>query len=130
MGFPRVHPLADLPRALRTYAWPNPDDERICSAIYRRASGWDRAATFLPGSHRDTLWEKSYMLVGMQNMMQYFFTEPDAVRQLLHRILDFQLGIARHYLRAGVEMAMCGDDLGTQRGLLLSPRIIREFLVP
>lgn len=130
MGFPRVHPLADLPRSLKAYQWPDPDDERICAAIYQRAHGWDRSASFLQGSHRDTLWEKSYMLVGMENMMQYFFTEPDAVRELLHRIMDFQLTIAGHYLRAGVEMAMCGDDLGTQRGLLLSPRIVREFLVP
>ena len=27
-------------------------------------------------------------------------------------------------------MVNCGDDLGTQSGLLLSPRIVAEFLVP
>jgi hypothetical protein len=30
----------------------------------------------------------------------------------------------------GVEMVGMSDDLGTQRGLLLSPKIIQEFLVP
>jgi uroporphyrinogen decarboxylase len=70
------------------------------------------------------------MLVGMQDLMCYFFTEPEAVRELLHRIMDFQLGIARHYLAAGVEMVGMGDDLGTQKGLLLSPEIIHGFLVP
>ena len=130
MGFPRQHPLADLPRALRSYPWPDPDDERICGWIDEQAAGWDSSSTLLNGSHRDTLWEKSYMLVGMQDLMCSFFTEPQAVRELLHRIMDFQLGIARHYLAAGVEMVSMGDDLGTQKGLLLSPEIVHEFLVP
>lgn len=129
MGFPRGNPLADL-RALSTYRWPDPDDERICGLIYRSVEGYRREEQFLCGSHRDTLWEKGYMLVGMENMMCAFHAEPNAAREVLHRIMDFQLGIARHYLSLGVELVMMGDDLGTQRALLLSPRIIHEFLVP
>jgi uroporphyrinogen decarboxylase len=130
MGFPRGHPLADLPASLDSYTWPDPDDPRICNQIYEQAKGWDRESTFLTGSHRDTLWEKSYMLVGMEAMMIDFHAEPAAVKALLHRIMDFHLGIARHYLAVGVEMVGLSDDLGTQRGLLLSPKVIQEFLVP
>jgi uroporphyrinogen decarboxylase len=130
MGFPRGNPLADLACQLSSYEWPDPDDDRICSQIYDQAQGWDSSETLLTGSHRDTLWEKSYMLVGMDNVMCAFYTEPNAVCELLHHIMDFQLGIARHYLDIGVEMVRMGDDLGTQRGLLLSPQIIDAFLVP
>jgi len=130
MGFPRVYPLANLPEAIKTYTWPNPDDGRICSQIYTSVEGWDRSNQFLLGQHRDTLWEKAYMLVGMENLMVYLKTEPEAVRMLFHQIMDFQLGIARHYLKLGIEIAGCGDDLGTQIGLLLSPRTIQEFLLP
>lgn len=130
MGFPRGHPLANLVEALPGYAWPDTNDERICSQIYEQAKDWNRNETFLTGSHRDTLWEKSYMLVGMENVMCFFYTEPEAVRELLHRIMDFQLGIVKHYLSVGVEMVTMSDDLGTQNGLLLSPEIIQEFLVP
>ncbi|MBN1250055.1 MAG: hypothetical protein JXC32_20490 [Anaerolineae bacterium] len=130
MGFPRGHPLADLPHALQDYAWPNPDDARICGQIYEQAASWERDTTFLTGSHRDTLWEKSYMLVGMESMMVSFYTAPDAVRELLHRIMDFHLGIAHHYIEVGVEMVGLSDDLGTQRGLLLSPKVIETFFVP
>jgi uroporphyrinogen decarboxylase len=70
------------------------------------------------------------MSVGMEALMVYFYTEPDFVRQVLHQIIDFQLGIARHYVELGVEVAMLGDDLGTQRGPLLSPRIMNGFLKP
>ena len=55
------------------------------------------------------------MLVGMENMMEYFFTEPGYVREILHRIMDFQLAMARKYLSLGVEVVSLGDDLGTPR---------------
>ena len=130
MGFPQTHPLANLVADLRTYAWPNPDDDRICGPIYARAKDWNRGEKFLNGSHRETLWEKSYMLVGMEDLMCNLHTEPNAVRELLHRIMDFQLDIAKHYLAAGVEMVGMGDDLGTQDGLLLSPEILQTFFAP
>jgi len=133
MGFPRGNPLADLPKALSSfssYQWPDPDDERIIQQVYHQVKGWQKNDNFLCGSHRDTLWEKSYMLVGMEDLMCFFHTEPSAVRELFHRIIDFQMGIARHYLALGVEMAGMTDDLGHQNGLLLSPDIIHEFLAP
>ena len=130
MGFPRGNPLADLPNALPRFQWPNPDDERICGRIYEEVKGWDKSTQFLLGRHRDTLWEKSYMLVGMEDLMCFFLTEPNAVRDLLHGIMDFQLSLSKHYLKLGVEIVSLGDDLGTQSGLLLSPDILHGFLVP
>jgi len=129
MGFPRVNPLAEV-SALRTYRWPDPDDERICGQIYQQAAEFPHDDRFLAGNHRDTLWEKTYMLVGMENAMVYFHSEPGFMREVLHHIMDFQLGIARHYAALGVELVYMSDDLGTQRGPLLSPRIVREFIAP
>lgn len=130
MGFPRGNPLADLVPALRTYRWPDPDDERLVKRIGEQAKDWKREETFLNGAHSNTLWEKTYMLVGMENAMCAFYAEPEAMREVLHRVMDFQLGMAEHYAAAGVDMVAFGDDLGTQSGLLLSPEILQEFLVP
>ena len=169
MGFPKINPLADI-SALRSYSWPDPDDERICAPIYKQMSAFKeksdeaafveqndgaafadqdelsfgrsetsfdhceafpkRSEVFVVGSHRDTLWEKSYMLVGMENIMAYFFTEPNYAREILHKIMNFQLGIARHYINAGVDMVGLGDDMGTQRSLLFGRNIFDEFLEP
>ena len=68
MGFPRVHPLA-RPESLRSYAWPDPQDERIYGRIYEIPEDLDRSEKFLAGSHRETLWEKSYMLIGMEGLI-------------------------------------------------------------
>ena len=130
MGFPRGYPLAALPSSLSGYRWPDPQDDRIFAQIYNQAEGWNKETAFLCGSHRDTLWEKSYMLVGMEDLMCYFYTEPEAVRDLLHHIMDFQIGMAKHYLETGVEIVGMSDDLGTQDGQLLSPEIVHDFFVP
>ncbi len=129
MGLSEVHPLADV-ASLADYAWPDPDDEKICGRIHRLAGMYEKGDQFLGGRHRDTLWEKAYMLVGMETLMVYFHTEPEFVREVLHRIMDFQLGVARHYADQGVEFVALGDDLGTQTGPLLGPRIVEDFLLP
>ncbi|NMC12922.1 MAG: hypothetical protein GYA34_08565 [Chloroflexi bacterium] len=129
MGLPKLCPLEN-PRNLKLYRWPDPDDERIVSRIYRPKKEYVDETAFLTGSHRDTLWEKAYMLVGMQKLMGYFFTEPEFVKDVFHHIMDFQLGIAQHYLKIGVEMVKMTDDLGIQTGPLLGPRIVSKFLIP
>jgi len=129
MGYAREHPLADLSR-LGRFEFPDPDDPRLCQQIYDRAREADRENCFLRGSHRETLWERCYNLVGMGDLMMAFVDAPDTVRELLHRVMDFQLGIARHYAAVGIEVAGLGDDLGSQRGLLFSPDILHEFFVP
>jgi len=129
MGLPKGYPLADI-ESLRSYKLPDPNDERICGKIYKMAEAFKGADAFLGGSHRDTLWEKAYMLVGMENMSMYFLSEPEFAKEILHKIMDFQLGIAQHYIKQGIEFAGLGDDLGTQIGALLGPKVLYEFLVP
>ncbi len=129
MGFPRVHPLARV-EDLKHYRWPDANDERICGRIYQQAEAFTGDDVFVTGSHRDTLWEKAYMLVGMEDLMVYFHTEPGFVREVLHRIMDFQLAIAAHYLKVGVEAVLFTDDLGTQSGPLLSPETVYDFFLP
>jgi len=129
MGFPIEYPLAEV-KALRDYEWPDPDDERLYGEVYRSAEEGKGEDVFLMGFHREVLWEKAYMLVGMESLMTYFYTEPGFVREVLRRIMDFQLGMARHYLRAGVEFVALNDDMGTQTGPLLGPDLVDEFLMP
>jgi uroporphyrinogen decarboxylase len=133
MAMPEHNPLAE-PHSLAGYRWPSPDEERIHAQVYRLSARYhaecDPGEHLLAASHRDTLWEKAYMLVGMENMMIYFKSEPDYAREILRRIMDFQLGMARHYMQLGVRFASLGDDLGAQQGALLGPRIVRDFLVP
>jgi uroporphyrinogen decarboxylase len=131
MGLPKLNPLAET-RALKSYQWPDPDDERICSRIYKMAEGFPGgdADRFLAGGHRDTLFEKAYMLVGMENLFEFFFTEPQFVLEVFHKITDFNIGIQKHYFKLGIEAAFLGDDLGCQNGPLINPAYVAQYMAP
>ena len=129
MGYPVFHPLAE-PESFKSYRWPDPDDERICGRIYSGAKTGREPDTFLLGAHRNLLFEKVNKLMGMENLMVYFHTEPGFVREVFRGYMDFQLRIARHYLECGVEAVELSEDLGAQTATLLSPQIVDEFLVP
>ena len=128
---PIGHPLTDGVDALPGYRWPDPNDERLTGKIYQDLKGiTDPENGFITGLHRDLLWEKSYMLAGMENMMMWFIIEPELVKEIFHKIMDFQMGIAEHYLNAGVELVKFGDDLGGQTNALFSHEIFSEFILP
>ena len=129
MGMPVNFPLAGIDQ-LNAYVWPDPDDDRICGRIYQMAESFPGGDVFLGGSHRNALWEKIYKLVGMENSLIYLFTEPGFMKEVFHRIMDFHMGIAEHYIKVGVELVTLSEDLGTQRGPLFSPQIVDGFLVP
>ena len=136
MGFPKAFPLEDLTK-LDDFAFPDIDSDEIGGQIFRMREEYDKLRAkgeytdcILTGSHRDTLWEKAYMLVGMENLMVYIHTEPELVKKLLHRLINFQLKAAEKYLAAGVELVNLGDDMGTQNSLLLGKKIVREFFYP
>ena len=81
MGFPRGNPLAD---------WRRPDRLPLARPGRRAHLRQDARPVRLSrrggvpcGVHSGTLWEKAYMLVGMEDLMCYFYTEPDAARELL-----------------------------------------------
>lgn len=129
MGLTEVYPLADL-RKLSSFVPPDPNDPRLCSAIYERAKAADRENKFVAGRHRTFLWHLCAMLMGMENIMTAFYDDPDAVKALARKVMDFHIGIAQHYVNIGVELVSVADDLGSQKGLLFSPRILNDIFVP
>ena len=128
MGFPRGFPLTNL-ETLDSFEFPDPDDPKYFSLIFEMKKNY-KEDLILYASHRDTLWERAYMLVGMENMMVYFRTEPDLVKRFFRRITDFQIKMAQHYIEAGCELIGVGDDHGMQSTLLLGKDIIYEFFMP
>lgn len=128
MGFPKEFPLEDL-EMLDSFEFPDPDDPKYYSLIFELKKNYN-GDLVLSGSHRDTLWERSYMLVGMENMMVYMHTEPALVKRLFRRITDFQLKMAKHYVDAGCELIHFSDDHGMQNSLLLGEKLIKEFFIP
>ena len=74
------------------------------------------------------LFERAWSLVGMQELMMYFITDPEFIHELLDRITDYNIGIIRRAAKLGVDCVHFGDDWGSQHGPLISPDMWREFV--
>ena len=129
MPFPRGNPLAE-PSARDSYAWPEPADRGRLAAAWIAAAQVDRQTRVLAVSHRSTVFERAWELVGMERLLVMMLAEPEAVEELFERIIAFQIGIARQYLELNPDLAILGDDLGTQLGPLFSPSLFRRYLKP
>lgn len=130
MGLPIKYPLSEL-EDIAQYEFPDPYDPRIYTQIYcHKDLDSIKENAFLTGFQRELLWERAYMLGGMENIMMSFLLKPDLVKQLFQKIMDFQMVIAEHYVRLGVEMIKMSDDLGGQKTALFSNKIFKEFFLP
>ncbi|MEN6355481.1 MAG: uroporphyrinogen decarboxylase family protein [Armatimonadota bacterium] len=77
------------------------------------------------------LFERSYLLLGMQEALISYLSEPDLMEQLVAAIADYKIAlISRFYEVAKPDIVWYGDDWGTQSGLFMSPGIWRAIIKP
>ena len=129
------HPLADLSK-LSEYRFPDPshttgiadidwkaEKERL-NEIRRRggltAAGLRHGHTFL----------QMCDIRGYENFIFDMMDEEPYLRPFLEKLTDFNLAIVDRYMQIGVEMFQIPEDLGMQKGPMLSVDNFREFIVP
>jgi len=113
---------------LTLWSDPKPDEARLRTefqAIIDSASG-----RFTIAGIGFSLFERAWSLCGMENTLVYMLSEPEFMHGLLDRICEVNLkliDIANEYPFDGFYF---GDDWGQQRGLIMGPKLWREFIKP
>ena len=77
-----------------------------------------------------SVFEQSWYLRGLENLMMDLLATPEIAHHLLERTAAFQQCIARQFARAGVDILITGDDIAGQTGPLMSLETWRRFLKP
>jgi uroporphyrinogen decarboxylase len=113
---------------LRGYDFPNPLDPRFFADIPAKIQKYgDRFRVFQIGF---SLYERAWTLRGMENLLMDFIDHPEFVRELLHAIADYNIAQAREAMKYDIDAVHFGDDWGQQHGLIMGPRLWREFIYP
>ena len=76
------------------------------------------------------VYEQAKDWIGDEATMVGPYTDPQAFSNLLDRIVDWKCSLYGTYAAAGVDIVWIGDDLGTQRSLVMSPAMYREWYRP
>ena len=126
MGMPVAAPLTAP--SLEGYHMPDAGDPKWYDGIEGKfAAMGDCFKLFLI---RFSLFERAWLLRGMENLMIDMFERPDFVEELLDAICESNLAQIRRAPSLGVDAVHFCDDYGTQHGLLISPEMWRRFIKP
>ncbi len=137
IGIPQYHPLADLSK-IDEYTPPDPltmdpmygsrDLEEDEIARIRR----QKEAGELAGSGWGTFFERLQELVGMENLLLNMAREENPpLQRVVDMVAGFNYTLTRAVLdRVTPDVMGTGDDLGSQRAALVSPRTFRRWLKP
>jgi len=124
------HPLKDW-TDLASYKWPDPDHPARYEAFEAQVAGAeDRFVMFCFGQG---IWERLHMLRGMENAFMDFYTDPEAVHEVIGRVLDHHIRVFRNCVSiAGnrIHAAAMADDWGVQDRAFISVDMFREFFKP
>lgn len=124
------HPLADADEeAIRRYPMPDPCApsrfEQLDALMARFGE-----SHFIGADVSGSIFEPAYHLRNMENLLIDMMTDAPEAHALLDRTMRFTIDVAVECVRRGVDWVWLGDDVGTQSGMMVSPRIWRSLLKP
>ncbi|NPV80669.1 MAG: hypothetical protein HPY52_10400 [Firmicutes bacterium] len=91
---------------------------------------WHDRGYAVMGELYQTIFEIAWFLRGMENLLVDFMVNPDIAAALLDRLTELRCRQAVRYAEAGVDILRLGDDIASQRGLVMSPETWRRWLKP
>ncbi len=124
------HPLkgADL-KEIMDYPYPSVDESKLCE-FKNRVSEIRNNGLASFGFMQMTVWEASWYLRSMEELMVDMMTDNESATILLDKITDFACSKARAYAEAGIDILSLGDDIGTQTSIMIDVEFWEKWLQP
>jgi len=129
------HPLADLDVAdLAHYDWPDMRDAGYTEGLAERARElYEETDYALLTRNAGSLFERGWNLRGLENFLIDLMTDEAFVNAVLDKLLELNMEFLDEYLGATgqyIQVVALSDDLGTQKGPMISPELYRKFIKP
>lgn len=125
-----MHPVTDLSRWRQQVTIP--DVEAMdWEAVAASAAEIDRDEHLVSGFVEMGLFERSYLLLGMEEALIAYLTEPERMYELVGAVAGYKVRlIERFHDAADLDLIWYGDDWGTQDRLFMPPRAWRQIIKP
>src|SRR4030042_6892593 len=110
---------------LKGYEFPDPEKVMELDGIpFFIERNRDR---FIIGAIGFSLYERAWILRGIEPVLIDFLENPLFIEELFDRIIDFNLVITKRLCKFPVDAFHFGDDWGQQHGLIIDPEMWRYF---
>ena len=120
------------PEKVNDFDWPDPEkyiSPEECAKIVNDAPN-DRA---IMGVLWSAHFQDTCSAFGMETALVKMMTEPEMYQAVDDKIVNFYLKANEIFYEATkgkLHAVLIGNDMGSQCGLMLSPKLIREFVIP
>ncbi len=127
---PGGNPVTDLSCWCEQITVPNLDGIDW-SSMRRRSDEVDRDKHLVCGFIEMGLFERSCLLLGMDEALMAFLTQPLEMTELVSVIANYKIELIERFDDAvNMDMVWYGDDWGTQENLFLPPDTWRQIIKP
>jgi len=126
IGVPEEYLLKE--RLLKDFSFPDPHDPRRLSGLPAFLS--TNPNRFRLISFSFTLFERAWILRGMEDLLVNMLSDPTSVDEIMDKILEYDLGMLEDVLKYDIDGVLFGDDWGQQSGLIFGRRLWRRFIKP
>ena len=110
--------------SLKGYEFPDPEKVMELDGIPSFLE--KNKEKFIIGGIGFSLYERAWILRGIESVLYDFLENPLFIEELFDRIIDFNLAITKRLCRFPVDAFHFGDDWGQQHGLIIDPEMWRS----
>lgn len=127
-----IHPMKDFTQIKELEQYPFPDNivESRQDQLYNEVAKIKDKELAAVGFLEMTIFEIGWYLRGMENLFVDLTLNKDFASLLLDKITDIRCKMAISFAKAGVDIIRLGDDIGTQRGMLMNIGLWRKWFKP
>jgi len=101
------------------------------TAAREKAASIDRDQYLVGGFIEMGLFERSYLLMGMEEALMAYYTDEEEMEALTAAIADYKIEFLQKYQKeVDMDILWYGDDWGTQNNLFISPEKWRRIIKP
>lgn len=120
---------------IAAFDWPDPDQPAMFQGLAEQARHWLDTTDYVVGADgiKVGILQTASQLRGYDKLFTDFALNPDLAHALLARISATINAMYRNYMAAVgryVQIVVITDDQGTQKSLMVSPRMFRAFIKP
>ncbi|RLE87455.1 MAG: hypothetical protein DRJ96_02640 [Thermoprotei archaeon] len=119
------HPLQHTP--LDEYVWPELDVEATMRTVEEARHRYEDYCLVGGITH---LWEIAWQLTGFREALKMMYKDPQTLERILDGIDRIRIEEVKLLCDLGVDVICDGDDVGMQKGMMMSPQMWRRFLKP
>ncbi len=115
-------------RSFKNLEMPDPASADKFAGMEEQVTGG--AGRFVQFGIGFSLFERAWTLRGMENLFTDMIEAPQFVDALLDSICDYNVALVKRAVEYEIDAVHFGDDWGSQRGLLMGPRLWERFIKP